>query len=128
MPNGVAPPVQLNTTFRQHEDEEDNDTADDNTRVEGSSEDVVVTHPPPEVEAAHEPLEEGANHEPRGEVDSGGRWHDTGRGEEKRHVDVAPDTAGIPSSQEVEGNGRDGSDDKEPEDRPVPMRYVRKGE
>ena len=69
----------------------------------------------------HEPLEDSGDHDPGREVDTGGRWENTGGIEDEGHVDVPPHTTGIPASEEVEWDGCDGSDEEEPEKRAVPV-------
>ena len=62
LPYVIAPPAEVNTA--QLQGKEDDDGANDDACVEPRSKQIIVPHPPTEVEASREPLEDETNNDP----------------------------------------------------------------
>lgn len=120
LPDGVPPPVEGESAFDVLQEEENEHEGEGEAGVERSGEDVVVAHPPPEVEATHEPLEEAANHDPRGVVDTRCRRHLAKTGEKDGSVDISPKGVRVLARKKVKWNGKDGTHEEEPQNRAVP--------
>ena len=90
LPYIIAPPVEVDTAFRYLQGKEYDDEAEDDACVEPRSKQVIVPHPPTEMEASHEPLEEATNKDPRSVVHAIDGWNAVGCSQCDRDVDVAP--------------------------------------
>jgi hypothetical protein len=119
LPYGVAPPDEVDTSLGVDDGEEHDDDAERDASVEGSGEDVVVAHPPAEVEATHKPLEDERDGEPGREVDPGRGRHRARAVEEHGHVHVTPDGVRVAACEEVEGDRADGAEQEEVYERVV---------
>lgn len=95
--------------------EEDNDHADGDASVECGRKDVVVPHPPSEVEPADAIVEDESDNGPRRVINPTTGRDSTNTSEEHGHVNVAPEGQGEAASKEVEGHGGKGSDSEEPQ-------------
>ena len=96
--------------------EEDDDNRKCNTAVECCRENVIVSHPPSEVEASHEVLEDSTDNEPSGIVNSGRGNEPVQTGEHDRYIDKTPTRERVSFSEEVEGNGKNRADEEEVHD------------
>jgi len=117
LPNGVAPPIELDTTARKLQAEKDEDYSDRYTGIKCGREQVVEAQPPAEMPAAHNVLEDESSGEPRGVVDTGRRRESVGSVEEYGEVDVSQPGSGITAGGIVEWEWEEESDEEEPEER-----------
>lgn len=79
--------------LREDKAEEDENRSNSGTSVQGGTEDVVVSCPPTGAILLDEVVEDETTQSPRGEVDTGGRRHETGTGEDDGRVDLAHERA-----------------------------------
>ena len=95
--------------------EEDDDTRNGRSRIKTGGKDIIVSHPPSEGFSPDDKIEDEANEKPGDVVETGG-WRDGAEtGEADWDGDVAPDGKRIAASEEVEGEGKDRSDEEEVE-------------
>lgn len=121
LPNGVAPPVEFDTTARKLEAEKDEDHANRYTGIKSGREQVVEAQPPAEMPAAHNILEDESSGEPRGVVDTGRGRESVGSVEEDGEVDVSQPGPWVTAGGIVEWEGEEESDEEEPEERRVDL-------
>jgi hypothetical protein len=105
LPYVVAPPVDVETAFGQLQGKENDDEAHYDARIESHSGEVIVSHPPTEVEAPHEPLKDATGYDPRRKVYAVRRWDAAGRDQRNWDINVAPERARTATSEEVKGDG-----------------------
>jgi hypothetical protein len=110
----IAPPIDVEATFRILDNEEDNNHADCDASIEGGRQNVVVTHPPSEVVPPYEVVEDEAHNSPRRIVDSCGRGHSTNTGEANWNIDVSPERQREATRKDVEWYGSKNADCEEP--------------
>jgi len=114
-PPGIAPPIDIEATLRILDGEEDNDQAQRDASIEGSRQDVVVTHPPSEVESTHEEVENEAHKGPRRIIDSCGGRHGTNTSEADWDIDKSPERQRESTSEDVKWYGTQNADCEEPQ-------------
>jgi len=119
LPNGVAPPVERNTSARELQAEKDEDYSDRYAGIKRGREQVVEAQPPTEMPAAHDVLEDESSCEPRGVVDTGRGRESVGTIEEDRKVDVSQPGPWVTTGGVVEWEWEKESDEEEPEERRV---------
>lgn len=115
----IPPPVDFEAALGVNDGEEYDDHANRDAGVEGSGQDVVVTHPPSEVPATHAEVKDKANEAPGHVVDPGTGGDGAEASEANWNIDVAPEREGEAPSEKVEGNGGKGADGEEPQKRRV---------
>lgn len=64
LPYIVAPPADIDAAFRQLKGKENDDEAEYDAPIESHRGEIIVSHPPTEVEAPHEPLEDESRQDP----------------------------------------------------------------
>lgn len=116
LPYIVAPPVDVETAFRQLHGKENDDEAEYDARIESHRGKIIVSHPPSEVEASHEPLEDETRQGPRRKVYAVDRWDEVGPDQRNRDIDVAPNRARTATGEVVEGDGQDRTNQEEPDE------------
>jgi hypothetical protein len=84
---------------------ENEDEGEYDARIESHRGEIIVSHPPTEVETPHEPLEDETRQDPRRKVYAVERWDAVGRYQRNRDIDVAPKRARTATSEIVEGDG-----------------------
>ena len=112
----VAPPFDVETALGQLHGKENDDEAEYDAGIESHRGEIIVSHPPTEVEASHEPLEDETRQDPRREVYAVGRWDAVGRDQRNRDIDVAPKRARTATSEVVKGDGQDCTNQEEPDE------------
>jgi hypothetical protein len=110
LPHIIPPPTQIEPTLGVLHAEKNDEQAEPDAGVEPRRQDVVVPHPPPEMNPPHIKVEYKPNDSPRRVVDSRGRWDSTYACEENRDVDVSPDGEWVSPGEEVEWNRSHGTD------------------
>jgi len=105
--------------FRQSQCEEYYENGKHKPRIESSREDVIVSHPPAEVEATNNEVENKAPKYPRDVIETGCGRHCSKTGEEDGNIDVSIKGQQETTSKEVKGNGRENADEEEPQQRRV---------
>jgi hypothetical protein len=114
----ITPPVDFEPTILHSEENEDHAHSD--ASVKCSRENVVISHPPSEVEAADAVVEDEADDRPGYIVDSAAGGNGTNTSEENWDVDVSPERQGEATSKEVEWNGGNSTNSEEPQEVSVP--------
>ena len=110
----IAPPLHFEPALGILHSEEEDDHAQTDAGIQCCGENVVVSHPPSEVEATDIVIEDEADHSPRREVESAAKGNCADISEEKWDVNVSPERQGEATSQEVEWNWANGANNEEP--------------
>ena len=118
-PSVVSPPIDVDAIVRPLQGKEDDDETDDDARIESRRKNIVVSHPPSEVVAPHEPLEDATSNDPPRKVNTINGWGVVSCGQRHGDIDVAPERARAATGEEVEGDGRECSDQEEPDERVI---------
>lgn len=95
---------------------ENDDEADYDARIESHRGKIIESHPPAEVETPHEPLEDGTRQGPRYKVYAVDRWDAARRDQRNRDIHVAPKRARATTSEVVEGDGQEYTNQEEPDE------------
>ena len=106
----IAPPIDGKATLWILDGEEDNDHTKRDASIESGRQDVVVTHPPSEVEPTDKVVKDKAHKAPRRIIDSCRRRHGIKTGEADWDIDESPERQRESTSEDVKWYGGQNAD------------------
>lgn len=112
LPNIITPPINVHSTIRISEAEEDNDDRNERPAIESRASNVIILAPPREVLLSNQILEDESRSEPRGEIDTRRRGYLGDTVQEDGNVDDWQTRSGVLAMPEPEGDGEDSANDE----------------